>query len=487
MPLLETSYDPRTGEPSTTVPVTAPAEVDQAMARATTAYDVLRATSPAERGEWLRTAAAALEEAEAELVVLADRETALGVDRLSGEIRRAADQLRFYADAAVEGSYLAATISTAASLRRIAVPVGPVAVFGASNFPFAFGAVGNDVASAIAAGCPVVVKVHPAHLATGRRATEVVQQALESAGAPVGILQVVAGYDGGLALVDHPDLAAVAFTGSESGGTSLWRRAHERSVPIPVYAEMGTVNAVVVLGSAAARRDEIAAGFVASCTAGGGQFCTKPGLLLVPSGQGFPERVAEALLTAAPRPVMLTGAIADGVRRGVAELERAGATVLATTGEGRDGWAAPAAILTAPIDELRPGSRLLEECFGAVALVVEHDDPDTLVSAISRLPGALAAAIFADPADPDAPAVVDALQRRVGRLVMEGWTTGVAVDEAQHHGGPWPATTDARATSVGAAALERFVRPVAFQGVADELLPAGIQDANPWGIHRVVR
>lgn len=487
MPLLETSHDPRTGEPLKSVPVTALTEVDRAMTRASTAYDVLRVTSPAQRRVWLRATAAALVGAEAELVVLADRETALGVDRLSGEVRRAADQLRFYADAAVDGSYLGATISTSSNLRRIALPVGPVAVFGAGNFPFAFGAVGNDTASAIAAGCPVVVKAHPAHLATGRRATEVVQQALEAAGAPAGTLQAVTGYDGGLALVDHPQVAAVAFTGSGAGGTSLWRRAHERSVPVPVYAEMGTVNAVVVLGSATARRDEIAAGFIASCTAGGGQFCTKPGLLLVPAGAGFPAAVAAALRTAAPRPVMLTGAIADGVRRGVADLEASGATVLATTGDDGEGWSAPAAVLAAPIERLRPGSRLLEECFGAVALVVEHHGPDTLVAAISRLPGALAAAVFTDVADPDAPAVIDALQRRVGRLVMGGWTTGVAIDPAQHHGGPWPATTDARASSVGGAALERFVRPVAFQGVADSLLPPGLRDANPWGIQRTLR
>lgn len=487
MPLLETSHDPRTGEPLTTVPVTALTEVDRAMDRASAAYDVLRATPPAERRAWLRSAAAALEEAEAELISLADRETALGADRLAGEVRRAAEQLRFYADAAVDGSYLGATISTATSLRRVAVPVGPVAVFGASNFPFAFGAVGNDTASAIAAGCPVVVKAHPAHLATGRRATEVVQQALSAAGAPDGTLQAVVGYDGGLALVDHADVAAVAFTGSEAGGTSLWRRAHERETPVQVYAEMGTVNAVVVLGSAASRRDEIATGFVASCTAGNGQFCTKPGLLLVPAGSGFPAAVAAAMRAAEPRPVMLTAAIADGVRRGVAELEDAGATVLATTGDGRDGWAAPAAVLSAPIAELMPGSRLLDECFGAVALVIEYESPDTLVGAISRLPGALAAGVFTDAADPDAPAVVEALQRRVGRLVMDGWTTGVAIDAAQHHGGPWPATTDARATSVGAAALERFVRPVAFQGVPDSLLPPGLQEANPWGIERTLR
>lgn len=484
--MLDSSHDPRTGAVTASMPATAPDEVAEVLDRALAAFAVMRTSSPAERSRWLEAIAAELVDEEEALAACADRETALGIPRLTEEVRRTAAQLRFYAETALDGGYLAAEISTASSLRRIAAPVGPVAVFGASNFPFAFGAIGNDSASAIAAGCPVVAKAHPAHLGTSALIEEVVQRALRRAGAPQGAFQLISGYDSGVALVEHPAVAAVAFTGSESGGMSLWRRANQRPIPVPVYAEMGTVNTVVVLAGAAARRAEIAAGFIASFTGGHGQLCTKPGLLLVPSGAGFPTAVADALRATAPHSTMLTRAIADGVRRGVADLQSAGASVLAITADGGPGWSAPAAVLSASTRDLVPGSRLLGEVFGPVALVVEYDDSEDLIATVSRLPGALAAGLFADDTDPDAPAVVESLQARVGRLVMNGWTTGVVVDRAQHHGGPWPATSDPRATSVGAAALSRFVRPVAFQGVADRLLPPGLRDANPWEIRRAI-
>lgn len=486
MTTSEWSHQPRSGEPSAQAAVSSAEDVDAAVSRAVAAFEVLRATSPGVRRDWLHAAARALEAAEEELVGLADAETALGADRLVGEVRRTAGQLRYYGDVAARGSYLGAAISRATGLCRVATPLGPVAVFGASNFPFAFGAVGNDTASALAAGCPVVVKAHPAHLGTGLRTIEVVADALRAAGAPDGTLAAVVGYEPGLALVDHPAVAAVAFTGSGAGGTSLWRRAHERAVPVPVYAEMGTVNAVVVLPDAAGRTDEIAAGFVGSYTAGDGQFCTKPGLLLAPRAAAMPQAVAGALARVSPQPVMLTRAIADGVRSGVAPLEAAGAQLVARHEHDGPGWSAPAALLTAPLSAIHRGSPLLEECFGPVALVVEYDDVADVLAVLPELPGALAGAVFAGPGDALAGAVVDALHRRVGRVVLDGWPTGVAVDDAQHHGGPWPATSDPRATSVGAAALERFVRPVAFQGLPDGLLPPALQDANPWGIERRV-
>lgn len=295
--------------------------------------------------------------------------------------------------------------------------------------------------------------------------------------------QVVALEAGG-SLVDAPAVAAVAFTGSEAGGMALARRAQERPVPVPVFAEMGTVNAAVLTPAGAAALDEVAAGFVGSFTLGSGQFCTKPGLLLAPRGAGAPEAVARALRSAAPEPVLLTEAIAASAVRGVEELRRAGATVVAQVPGPGSGWSADATVLTAPPAALRPGSRLLEECFGPVALVVEYDDLAGLLTTLGALPGALAASVFPADDDPDLGALLAALTPKVGRVAIGSWPTGVACTWAQQHGGPWPATTRPDATSVGAAALDRFTRPVAYQGVPDAHLPPPVQAANPWSVPR---
>ncbi len=484
--LADVGHSPRTGRPLAAVRHSTPAEVDATVRAAAVAADGVATAAPARRRTWLGAAADALDRHAGELVTLADEETALGTTRLTGEVARMTGQLRFYADVAVEGSYLDATLDRTGvgPLGRVQVPLGPVAVFGAGNFPFAFGVLGNDTASALAAGCPVVVKAHPAHPALSRRLVEIATAALVEAGAPEGVLGRVVGLEAGAALVRHPDVAAVAFTGSQRGGMALWRLANQREAVVPVYAEMGTVNPVVVTPAAADRLDAIASGFVASFTLGDGQFCTKPGLLLGPAGTA--DAVAAALRAAAPQPVLLTADIAASAAAGLRRLQEAGATLVARVGGGGPGWAAAAAVLRAPLASLVPGSDLLEECFGPVALVAEYDHLDAALRTVDGLQGALAASVFVGDPDPDAARVLARLQRKVGRVVVDDWPTGVVFTWAQHHGGPWPATSDAQATSVGAAALGRFVRPVAYQGLPDALLPPPLAPDNPWRLPRRV-
>jgi NADP-dependent aldehyde dehydrogenase len=288
--MTDISYDARTGQPVEEIPISTPSEVDAALAAAAAAAPVVAATSPTDRAPWLHAIADALDEHADELVAIADRETGLGEERLRMEVGRAAIQLRYYADTAVEGSFVDATID--AGLARMRVPLGPVAVFGASNFPFLFSVLGTDTGSALASGCPVVVKAHPAHPALSARLGTLALDALAGTDAPAGLFAVVSGFEAGARLVRSPHTAAVAFTGSQRAGLVLWRRANEREVVIPVFAEMGTVNPVVVTSAAQANLDELATGFVESFTRGTGQYCTKPGLLFAPAGSGMAGRVA---------------------------------------------------------------------------------------------------------------------------------------------------------------------------------------------------
>ncbi|GGM83313.1 aldehyde dehydrogenase family protein [Dactylosporangium sucinum] len=483
----EISHDPRTGLPTTTARPTGPAELAATMARAVTAVPTLSGVAPGERARWLHAVADAVEAAREELVRLADWETALGTARLQGELTRTVAQVRFYADEAAAGHFLRLEHDTAdgqtPGMTRVNLPLGPVGVFGAGNFPFAFGVLGHDTASALAAGCPVVVKAHPAHLGVSNELFGLARSALAAAGAPDGTLGIVHGFEAGIDLVRHADLAAVAFTGSQSGGLALWRLANERPVVIPVFAEMGTVNPVVVTPLGAARIEEVAHGLVSSFTLGHGQYCTKPGLVLAPTGGDLAARVADELARLAPEPVMLTQRIADGVRSGVKALQDAGAALTLQLGGDGAGWSAPAAVLEVPLAEVRAGSTLLEEVFGAVVVVAGYDAPEQVLATLAELPGALAATLFAGPGeDPWAARWLPALSSKVGRVVLDGWTTGAPLVRAQQHGGPWPSTTQPTATTIGARALERFVRPVAYQGFRDELLPPVARRSNPWSV-----
>ena len=489
---VDVGRDPRTGAGHPPVPHTTPDVVAHLIARAAACAPLVGSSPPAVRATWLRLLAASLEVHTDELVALADAETALGEGRLRGELAKTAASMRFYASVAADGAYLQATIDITSTpapldLRRMRQPVGPVAVFGASNFPFGFGVLGHDTASAIAAGCPVVVKAHPAHPQLSVRLGEIATAALAGAGAPAGVFAVVVGFDAGLALVDAAPVAAVAFTGSQAGGMALVQRAGLRENPIPVFAEMGTVNPVVVTPAATRlRMSEVARGFAESFTMGTGQFCTKPGLLLSPAGSDAAGQVAAALREL-PAGWLLTEAMASGYRRGRDALTAAGAGVAGEGSAASSGFSAVPTVFTARAEDLRPGSALLQECFGPAAVVVEYADGDQLREVLARLQPCLAATIASSgPDDADLPWLVSLLAARTGRVVVDGWPTGVATTWAQQHGGPWPATSRPEATSVGAAALDRFTRPVTFQGAPEQVLPPALQTANPWALPRRV-
>ena len=488
MTAVATSYSPRTGDRVRSAAPTTQSQLVTITTTAATAAAVLTGTSPAERRRWLYALADALEAYTEELVTLADLETALGSQRLTVELGRTISQTRFYGDVAVEGSYLGVAIDDAIGLTRMSRPLGPVAVFGASNFPFVLGVVGHDTSAAIAAGCPVVAKAHDAHLGLSLRLAEITTTALAGAGAPVGTYALAVGFDTGVALVKAPEITALAFTGSERGGRALWQAANEREIPIPVYAEMGTVNPVVVTRAGAADLDTITDGFVSCYAASAGQYCSKPGLFFAPAGTGAAARVAAALEATGPNPTMLTEAIAKSVRTGLDGFTRAGARIVLELGGHAPGWSAPAAILEAPISAVTEGSRLLEECFGAVAIVVEYTTAEELHAALRAMQPALVAAVWAptDGPDVEASAVIDILAAKVGRVVLNGWTTGAGHSWAQNHGGPWPATSNAAGTSIGGAALNRFVRPIAYQTVRDDWLPKGARRSNPWAVTRRV-
>jgi NADP-dependent aldehyde dehydrogenase len=503
------SFNPRNGSACPAPQETTPDELTAVVAAAASDADAVARVRPEVRASWLNAIAHGLETRADELTGLADEETGLGLPRLTAELAGAARSLRFYGSVGTEGGYLGAAIDHAShpdsgvparpDVRRVQVPLGPVAVFGASNFPLGFGVLGHDTASAIAAGCPVVVKAHPAHPRLSARLAEIGMRALAGIGAPAGTLGIVHGFDAGTRLVTHPQIRAVGFTGSQAGGMALWRLAATRHEVIPVYAEMGTVNTVVVTPAAAAERPaEIAAGFVGSFTLGMGQYCTKPGLLLVPSGSGLAQEAARALEAAGSRGWLLTEAIAAAYTQRVRSLEEAGAKVVARVDrlvaghegvpdEGvPEGWAAGPVLLQADASLLTAGSALLEECFGPVAIVAEYAGTDELFARLGQLPGSLAAGVHAGDRDPALAGLVAELGRRCGRVVVNGWPTGVAVGWAQQHGGPWPATSSPAHTSVGGRALSRWTRPVAFQDVPDGALPPALRDGNPWGLPRRV-
>ena len=384
-----------------------------------------------------------------------------------------------------DGSYLDAVASPAQGVlpdvRRISRPVGPVAVFAASNFPFAFSVAGGDTASALAAGCPVVVKAHEGHPVTSEVTAEVVHTALASAGAPEGTFALVHGVEAGLRLLGHPDIAAAGFTGSTAGGLALARICADRPVPIPFYGELGSVNPCVVLpGAAFSRPAAIATGYAGSLTLGAGQFCTNPGLLFVPEDVGLMSAIAEAVTASAGAP-MLSGRIFAGYEDAVAEAEdHPGLSALAAGQPGAGPWGATPRVFQLTLKEFAADLAVLSrERFGPAGLVITYPSVTDLLPVLAALSGNLVGVVHADPASPDdldlARQVVAVLEHVTGRIVFNGWPTGVAVVAAQHHGGPWPATTAPAYTSVGTAAIRRWLVPVAYQDFPPELLPPALR------------
>jgi NADP-dependent aldehyde dehydrogenase len=476
------SRDPRTGEVRAQVGVEADtAAVDAAVRAAHATLDAL--ADRGKRSALLRAAADGVESRAAELIAAADAESALGVPRLTGELARVAYQFRFFADIVDEGAFLGVVVDEPdpsavpprPALRRWKVPIGVAGVFAASNFPFAFSVPGGDTASALAAGCPVVVKAHPDHPQTSELVADTLRTAAEKVGLPADVLTLIHGYQAGVDLVQHPLIAAVGFTGSIPGGRALFDLATSRPAPIPFYGELGSLNPVLITEQAAATRaDELAAGLVASYTLGQGQFCTKPGLVLVPAGpagdeltrtatQTAAEAAPGALLDARMREHFLAGFGARAAAPGVRTL-----TVAAAAPTGDAPQAVRAGLLEVDAADLT--GDLLEECFGPVTVLVRYRDAADAEAVLSRLGGNLTATLHAEAGEPGAAGWLTRLSRFAGRVIFGGWPTGVAVAPAMTHGGPYPATTSPT-TSVGGTAIDRWLRPVTYQTVPLELLP----------------
>jgi NADP-dependent aldehyde dehydrogenase len=485
------------GVPADSTAADVAASLDAAAGAAPSLADLL----PGERADLLRRVADAVGADTDALVALAVEETHLPEARLRGEVGRTTFQLRRFADVLDEGAYLEAVVDTVdpdwpvgprPDLRRVLEPLGPVVVFGASNFPFAFSVLGGDTASALAAGCPVVVKAHPGHPRLSARIGALADRVLRAAGAPEGTFALLFGEEAGRLAVTHPSARAVGFTGSIRGGRALHDLAAARPEPIPFYGELGSVNPVFVTRAAAeARPAEILTGFAGSFTLGAGQFCTKPGLLFVPAPMSL-EPLVEAVRASAPA-ALLNDRVADGFGAGVAALTgHAATTVLVegAAGGGSDpaGWS-PTLAATTVADLLAHADVLMEECFGPAALVVAYEDESELLAVAEALPGQLTATVHAEDAPEERPltaALTARLRDRAGRLLWNGWPTGVSVTDAMHHGGPYPASTSSLHTSVGATAIRRFLRPVTYQDMPQHLLPPALRDGNPLGLPRRV-
>lgn len=473
-------------------PVSTVADVATVCAAADAAFDAYRETSGEDRAAFLEAIADEIAGIGDALIERAAAESGLPVARLTGERGRTIGQLRLFAGVVRDGHWRGLRIDPALSdraplprpdLRLRMVPLGPVAVFGASNFPLAFSTAGGDTAAALAAGCPVVVKGHPAHPGTDAMVAEAIRRAVARAGLPDGVFGHVRGpgNDLGAALVSDPRIAAVGFTGSRGGGLALVRLAQARAVPIPVYAEMSSINPVVLMPAAlAARGEALGRDFVASLTMGAGQFCTNPGLVVAVSGDGlaaFEAAAAAALGEHAPQP-MLTGGIRTAYAEGTRALEgNRAVTELARGCEG-DGVARETARLFATdAASFLADPALGDEVFGASSLVVRCRDLSEVRQVLAGLEGQLTATLHLDPADEtDAAALVPVLERRAGRVLVNGWPTGVEVAHAMVHGGPFPATADGRSTSVGSLAIDRFLRPVCYQNLPAALLPSELRD-----------
>ena len=479
------------------------ADVDRALAAADAAFAVYRRVPPAERAALLERIAAEIDALGDELLATAHAETALPIaERLTGERARTLRQLRLFAEVIRDGTWVDARIDRAnpdlrpprPDIRRMLIPIGPVAVFSASNFPLAFSVAGTDTASALAAGCPVVVKAHPAHPRTSALTAAAVARAVDASGLPAGVFSLLQSMrnDIAIAVVQHPRTKAVAFTGSLTAGRALFDAGAARPEPIPVYAEMGSVNPVFLLpGALEARGEAIADGLAQSMTLGVGQFCTCPGIAAGLGGPAFDRFVArmETLVSGARAGTMLYPRILQAYDSGWRRLSAiAGVrTVRGEAAVGEDGALARPTLLVTDARTFLAHPDLREEVFGPSTVLVRCASRAELDEVARRLDGQLTATLHGTADDLVAHAeLASILEGKAGRLVFNGFPTGVEVCAAMQHGGPYPATTDARSTSVGTAAIERFARPVAWQNWPAAALPPELQDANPRRLWRMV-
>jgi 2,5-dioxopentanoate dehydrogenase len=478
-----------------------PAEIDEALQKASDAFQVYRHFSALQKAEFLRNIADEIEALGGDLIETAAAESGLPQGRITGERGRTCGQLRLFADHVEEGSWVEAVIDRGnpgrqplpkPDIRKMLVPAGPVVVFTASNFPLAFSTAGGDTASALAAGCPVVVKGHEAHPATNELVALAIQRAAQRTGMPDGVFSSLNGdYSVGQALVQHPLTASVAFTGSHRGGKALFDIANQRPNPIPVFAEMGSVNPVVLLpGILENKNAAIAQQIAGSVTLGAGQFCTNPGLVFLPEAghREFIRELVKALQATQPQCMLNRGIVGNyhrSLKNMLGEKEVSLAYEPAAGAQDSLDILPSVAITNAPAFLKNP--LLQEEVFGPFTLLVTYASGDELLKLSNALHGQLTASVFGEKHElPHHRNLLGELQKITGRLILNAVPTGVEVCHAMQHGGPYPATTDGRFTSVGTAAIRRFVRPVAFQGFPEELLPPALQEGNPLGIWRVL-
>ncbi|SDO35370.1 aldehyde dehydrogenase (NADP(+)) [Vreelandella arcis] len=478
------------------------AEVERACELAEAAYGIYRETSLEDRAVFLETIANEIDAIGDELTERGVAETGLPEARLQGERGRTCGQLRLFANVVRAGEWLDVRIDPAmpdrepmprVDLRQRHIGLGPVAVFGASNFPLAFSVAGGDTASALAAGCPVVVKGHSAHPGTSELVGRAIQRAVAKCNLPEGVFSLLfgSGKEIGQALVADPRIQAVGFTGSRSGGTALMATAQARPQPIPVYAEMSSINPVFLLPEALkARGKAIAEGFVGSLNMGAGQFCTNPGLVIAVQGpelDAFVEAAGEGVKGSAAQ-TMLTPGIHDAYQQGVGRLaNHAKVTEVARGQAGDTAHPCQAGLFVTQAEAFLSEPALQEEVFGATSLVIACTDAQEVARVAAQLEGQLTITLHMDDGDLEAARqLLPTLERKAGRILANGWPTGVEVCHAMVHGGPYPATSDSRTTSVGSAAIFRFLRPVCYQALPEGLLPEALRDGNPFGVSRLV-
>ncbi|HTL56903.1 MAG TPA: aldehyde dehydrogenase (NADP(+)) [Candidatus Limnocylindrales bacterium] len=477
-------------------------DVERAAELAQEAFTKYRHWPSQKRAGLLRRIAELFEANAPAIIERANLETALPPARLQGESARTCGQLRLFASLIEAGWWLDARIDHGdpnrkplpkPDVRSLLMPLGPVAVFSSSNFPFAFSVAGGDTASALAAGCPVVVKPHQGHLGTSELVGLIILQAAQESGAPEGLFSMLygPGRDVGVALVKHPLIKAVGFTGSRAGGRALMDAAAARPEPIPVYAEMGSINPVFLLpGALENSAESLASGLHGSVTLGVGQFCTNPGLVFVeksPAADAFLAKL-ESLMLATPAGTMLTPSICSEYYEGVRRFSKTtGVRLLTPSGGNLKAGQASTALFTTDGATFLADESLMAEIFGPSTLVVQCGSRAEMLAAAEKLEGQLTATVHGTTEEfRTSRDVLAILETKAGRLVCNGFPTGVEVCHAMNHGGPYPATADGRSTSVGTRAIERFTRPVCYQSFPDAALPDALKESNPLGLWRLV-
>ena len=479
-------------------------DVNEALTLAEKAFAVFRQVDKDHKAAFLRGIADEIMALGDELIERAISESGLPLARLQGERGRTTGQLKMFADLVQEGSWVEAVIDSALpdrlpaarpNISRMMVPVGTVVVFGASNFPLAFSVAGGDTASALAAGCPVIVKAHPAHPGTSALVAGAVKKAAEKNGLPKGVFSILYdnGYTIGEALVQHPKTKIVTFTGSYKGGMALLKMARERDEPIPVFAEMGSINPVLLMPDALENKAaDIAAQYAASITLGTGQFCTNPGLLIAVKSAGlerFKHALGSAIENSASGTMLTTGICKNYDHLSAQMFNTPGVNLLARAGNINPEKAnqALAAVTEVNAAVFLSNPKLKEEVFGPYSLLVVADDMEQMEQVIDSVTGQLTTTVMAEPSDlKNNSALLNKLNNVAGRIILNNVPTGVEVCQAMQHGGPFPATSDSRFTSVGTGAIKRFVRPVSWQNWPDEILPDELKKDNPVKIWRLV-